>query len=108
MSRPTGCVMLGAAIRTVREARGCFTQDNVAFLLDTYRSRIAQWETAHRAITARELDRLCVVLDINVTGVNRRSYSAHHEPVCKVDLGEGPFVVTCRSTGNVLYPVPTP
>jgi len=101
--RPSGCVALGRALRTARVVSG-LTQDNVAFLMDTYKSRIAQWENAHRAITSKHLARLETVLGIRVGGINRRAHSAHHEPICRADLAEGPFRITRRLTGKQLYP----
>ncbi len=111
-NRPTGCVLLGRAIREACAVRGV-TFSRLAALCETpiyenpiSRVRVSQWAGAHRAISPKCLWAIEKALDVKFEGINRNAHSEHHAlPVCRADLAEGPFVVTCLETGNALYPV---
>ena len=111
--RASGCVRLGRMIRAARRHRG-LTQQEVAALLqanpphivsgDYTRARIAQWEGAHRRILPRDLHMLAKALNVELEGVNEQAHSPHNpERYCSADLLAVPRI-TCRSTGNVIWP----
>lgn len=105
--RPSGCVRLGTALREVRKARG-LRQTQLAAKAGVSQSRIAQWEGAFRAIRRCDLDRVADALDVTFEGVWTGSNSFHHgRCFCTADLG-GNLKITCRSTGNTLYPPAAP
>lgn len=111
--RPTGCIRLAHALRAVLAARG-LNPTEVSRRLKvrgpygdfvTYsRPQVSLWCHAHRQVPAPALKAIEKLLDADFAGVNRRHSSPHHMGnFCRADLAEGPLVVTCRSTGDVLY-----
>ena len=108
--RSAPCVRLAKALRVTLEARG-LNKVQLAERINaapgqvvTSRSQVSQWCNAHRSINEYQLWAFARALDVKIEGPRRRHCAHHPLGVMAADLGAGPVVVTCRSTGNVLFP----
>lgn len=108
----TGCLRLGTAIRVTCEIRQV-TLTKLAEDMKTNwdggwnslkpptRPQLSQYINGHRAMHRKTLEAIESALDVDIAGVNRQAYSAHHYRVCRADMEA--IEVTCRSTGNVVF-----
>jgi len=98
---PSGCVELGSLIRAARRFRN-LSQSKLAERVTgiagerVSRERIAQWEHAHRRVSAGNLWRLELALNIIFDGVNRKARSRQHgDTWCEAATGVEPSFI-CR------------
>ena len=110
--RATGCPRLGKALLAICEIRQVTLTQLAGDLKTSWegnwtssqaptRAQLSQYAHGHRAMVRLTLGHIETALDVDIAGVDRQAYSAHHYRVCRADMG--PIVVTDRSTGNVLY-----
>lgn len=102
--KPSGCVSLAHALRAAMKDRQ-ITATQLSGMTGDGRSNISQWMHAHRSINERALKRIETAIGVSFAGVNRNARSLHHfHGVCRADLAEGVLTVTCRDTGETIYP----